>query len=358
MGGPAGSEPQEHPQGFRIDPWYLAGGVAFAFAVIAAGWVWLADWLVRTGRAAGFVDARFLEFAAEIGVVFAGTVILYFTVRRSRERQARLLRDLHTAETMLLASQKLEAFGILAASMAHDFNNTLTVIRGMADLAKLESYDPGVSRSAMDAIQLATFRAEENARHLVEFLSKPHDHFALRDLNVVTREFSPILRQAAGARTIVGYELEDGLPATQLNRSMLEQALLNLVINARDAVTEAEPPRIVISTKTVELIDQCSVLFPKPVSGRFVELSVTDNGCGIPEGEVARVFAPFVTTKENGTGLGLPSVLRAVQHHDGYVDVRSKAGGGTCVRLLIPIRSSERKEANSGAGTPVYSKVG
>jgi signal transduction histidine kinase len=212
----------------------------------------------------------------------------------------------------------------------------------MADLAKLEGYDPGVSRSAMDAIQLATFRAEENARHLVDFLSKPRDQFALRDLNVVTREFSPILRQAAGPRTIVAYELEDGLPATQLNRSLLEQALLNLVINARDAVAQSQPPRITISTKTVELIEQCSLLFPMPVSGMFVELSVTDNGCGIPENGITRAFAPFFTTKRDGTGLGLPSVLRAIQHHDGLVDVRSSVGSGTCVRLLIPIRSENR----------------
>jgi len=319
-------------------------GFALGFAGLAAGWLVFAGWIQGHERAAASMPAWMLSVVPGLGVAFLCVAFLLVVMGRARARQRQLMRELREAETMLLTSQRLEAFGVLAASMAHDFNNTLTVIRGMADLAKLESYEPRVSKSALDAIQLATFRAEEIARHLIDFLSKPKDLFALRDLNVITREFSSILRQAAGARTVVSYELEEGLPATQVNRGMIEQALLNLVINARDAVAKSDSPRITISSKSVELIEQVSAVCPTPVSGRFVELSVTDNGCGIAEADLGRAFAPFFTTKRHGTGLGLPSVLRAVKQHDGFVDVRSKVGIGTTVRLLIPLRSEPRND--------------
>lgn len=326
----------------RADSHGTAIGFVVAFGALSACWLALAGWLQGAEWAAGIAAPWLLEAAPVVGVVVAGILCLVLAMMHARARQQQLLRELRAAETMLLTSQRLEAFGVLAASMAHDFNNTLTVIRGMSDLAKLESYEPRVSKSAFDAIGLATFRAEEIARHVIEFLSKPKDQFALRDLNTVMRNFSSILRQAAGTRTIVTYELEEQLPATLLNRGTIEQALLNLVINARDAVAKSEPARITISTKSVELIDQVSPICQRPVSGRFVELSVTDNGCGIPDDDLARAFAPFYTTKRHGTGLGLPSVLRAVQQHDGFVDVRSKVGVGTTVRLLLPIRSDER----------------
>jgi signal transduction histidine kinase len=316
-----------------------------------------AGWIQGHERAASTLAPWMLTIAPGLGVAAICVAFLVVVMRRARARQRQLMRELREAETMLLTSQRLEAFGVLAASMAHDFNNTLTVIRGMADLAKLESYEPRVSKSALDAIQLATFRAEEIARHLIDFLSKPKDLFALRDLNVVVREFSSISRQAAGARTTVSYELEENLPATQLNRGMIEQALLNLVINARDAVAKADSPRITISSKSVELIEQVSELCPTPVSGRFVELSVADNGCGIPERDLARAFAPFFTTKRHGTGLGLPSVLRAVRQHDGFVDVRSKVGTGTTVRLLIPLRSEVRNDIATEASVAFHSAV-
>lgn len=257
-------------------------------------------------------------------------------LRRSLDRQRRLARERLAAEEMLLTSQKLEALGVLAAGIAHDFNNTLTVIRGMTDLARLEGYEPRVSRSALEAIQLATIRAEEIARQLMDFMSRPDDRFSFGDLNVVTRDFSSIVRQAAGSRTIVEYDLEEGLPAILLNKRMLEQALLNLVINARDAIGKSGLARIKVTTRTVELHGYRSVFCPEPVEGRFVELSVSDNGCGIPKEDIARAFAPFFTTKRHGTGLGLPSVLRAVQQHGGFVDVFSVINSGTTFKLMIP----------------------
>ncbi|HUG11197.1 MAG TPA: ATP-binding protein [Opitutaceae bacterium] len=333
----------------RADSRRTMVGFVLGFVGMAAGWLMFAAWIQGHERAASTLAPWMLTVAPGLGVLAICVVLLAVVMRRARVRQRQLMRELREAETMLLTSQRLETFGVLAASMAHDFNNTLTVIRGMADLAKLESYEPKVSKSALDAIQLATFRAEEIAHHLIDFLSKPKDLYALRDLNVVVREFSSISQQAAGARTIVAYELEEGLPATQLNRGMIEQALLNLVINARDAVAKSDSPRIKISSKSVELIEQVSPICPTPVSGRFVELSVTDNGCGIPDRDLARAFVPFYTTKRHGTGLGLPSVLRAVRQHDGFVDVRSKVGTGTTVRLLIPVRSEPRTDTASEA---------
>lgn len=351
---PESSETLRQARGLatRPDSAYTVAGFVGTFVVLAIGWLAIAGWAGGTAWAARTLTPWWIEMAGGIGVAVIGMACLFLAMKHARARQQQMLRELREAETMLLSSQRLEAFGVLAASMAHDFNNTLTVIRGMSELAKLEGYETRVSKSAFDAIGLATYRAEEIARHVIEFLSKPKDRFALRDLNAVAREFSSILRQAAGTRTIVSYDLEEQLPPTMLNRGMIEQALLNLVINARDAVAKSDPARITVSTKTVELIEQCSPLFPKPVSGRFVELSVSDNGCGIPEEDLARAFAPFFTTKRHGTGLGLPSVHRAVQQHDGFVDVRSKVGNGTTVRLLLPIRSDRGVAEDNEAAMP------
>ena len=318
---------------------WRATGMAVGFACVCISWVGLTGWLEGSGKLLEWFGSGAGRFMPEAGLAVIGAASVYAFVFRCQRRIERLTAQVHEAEAMHLTSQKMEAFGALSAGIAHDFSNTLTVIRGMTDLARIESYDPRVSRSAMEAIQLAAFRGEEIARQLVDFLAKPKDQFALRDLNVVTRDFSPILRQAAGPRTILAYELEDGLPATLLSRTLVEQALLNLVINSRDAVMLSDPPRITIATKTVELIDQQMLLAPALVSGSFIELSVSDNGCGIPDKDLARVFSTFYTTKEKGSGLGLPSVLRVIQHHEGYVDVRSGEGDGTRVRLLIPIRS-------------------
>lgn len=324
--------------------------VASLGAVIAGACVWMAVWLPDSGATRANEGPAWLRSVVPALGAAAGVGLgLFVMLSRIRRRQEDMRRELRTAEAMLMSAQKLEAFGVLAASMAHDFNNTLTVIRGMSDLARLEAYDPRVSKSALDAIHLATYRAEEVANRMIELLGQQRDRFALRDLNTVTREFSPILRQAAGSDAIVAYDLADGLPATQLNRGVIEQALLNLVINARDATEGVDLPRITISTKTVELIEQCTAVCPEPMSGTFVEISVTDNGCGIAEKDIPRAFTPFFTTKEHGTGLGLPSVLRSVQLHEGMVDVRSRPGSGTCVRMLIPLRSTERTDAHEAA---------
>lgn len=346
---PAGTQPiqPDLPESVRAqnrgEAWWKAPGIAFLVAVAMGAWTWIviSAFLPASGASPSSLGKATASAGVALGVGIGAVVCL----NHSRRQREKMLRELETAESMLMSAQKLEAFGVLAASMAHDFNNTLTVIRGMSELAKLEAYEPRVSKSALDAIHMATYRAEEIAQRMVELLGQPRDRFALRDLNAVTREFSPILRQAAGPHAIMAYDLEDGLPATQINRGVIEQALLNLVINARDAIESVELPRITLSTRTVELLDQCSVICPGSVSGTFVEVAVSDNGCGIAEKEIPRAFTPFFTTKKNGTGLGLPSVLRAVQQHDGIVDVQSKPGAGTCVRLLIPLQNSVRKDA-------------
>jgi signal transduction histidine kinase len=147
-----------------------------------------------------------------------------------------------------------------------------------------------------------------------------------------------VLRQAAGSSAEVTLWAEGGLPGVRLASSQFHVALLNLVLNARDAVEDSADKRIAIEARRRELRGYRSVFQPEPVTGTFVAITVADTGCGIPRGEMARVFGPFYTTKPEGkgTGLGLTSVLKIMQTHRGWVEVESEVGKGTRFTLFLP----------------------
>jgi signal transduction histidine kinase len=128
-----------------------------------------------------------------------------------------------------------------------------------------------------------------------------------------------------------------GLPPVRIDRSQVERALLNLVVNARDASRQAQQKCILLSVTTRSFEDYVSFFQPAAVSGEFVVVSVRDRGCGISREDFGRVFSPFYTTKDEGNGLGLTSVLQAMQSHGGWVELDSEAGEGSCFSLYFPL---------------------
>jgi two-component system NtrC family sensor kinase len=244
-------------------------------------------------------------------------------------------------EEELRRAQKMEAFGQLAGGVAHDFNNVLTVIQGNA--AALN--DPSISaveRLALaDEILQAADRAARLTRQLLLFSRKKPAQLRPLDLNAVVADTADMLRRLIGEHISLETRFAPGGAPVRADLGMMEQVLMNLVVNARDAMPEGG--RVVIETGAVAAAD-----------GPRVRLAVRDNGRGIAPEHLPHVFEPFFTTKDvgKGTGLGLATVFGIVQQHGGTIDLESRVGEGTTVEVLLA-RSDEGAAAPSPREAPM-----
>lgn len=237
------------------------------------------------------------------------------------------------AEDMLRQSQKLQAVGELSAGIAHDFNNLLTVISGNLERAlRVSGEQPQVARSLTNAL-IASERAATLTNQLLAFARKQPLTRQAVDLNAVVRDIMPLLERTMGENVTVRCELADRLPTIELDRNQLENAILNIALNARDAMDGAG--ELVLVTKAGE-------------NGE-VAFSVHDNGCGMDEATQIRATEPFFTTKPvgSGTGLGLSQVYGFITQTGGNLKFESKPGTGTVVRLLFAGKS--RGQDGTGA---------
>jgi len=233
----------------------------------------------------------------------------------------------------LLQSRKLEAVGQLAGGMAHDFNNLLTIIGGYSSmlLATLPADDP--SRTAIGEIRLAAERATLLTRQLLTFSRKQVIAPRLLSLNDLVSSAEQMLRRLVGESIIVSTVLADGIGQVRVDLVQIKQVIVNLAINARDAMREGG--KLTIETRDVELT---TLEDPDCVPGRYVMLAITDTGCGMTPAVRARAFEPFFTTKEpgKGSGLGLATVYGIVKQSGGHILVDSKPGAGSCFKVYLP----------------------
>ncbi len=248
-------------------------------------------------------------------------------------------------EEQLHQTQKMETVGQLTGGIAHDFNNLLTVILGNS--SSLLDQFPGDARISAQAslIRQAGERAADLIKRLLAFArSQPLQPEPI-ELNHLIVEFEPLLRRTLGAHVVVEKTLEEGLPPIVSDRSQLETAILNLAVNARDAMSKGGTLRI--STSSVKLDEAALAGHPDRLPGNYVVISVADSGAGMTPAVLARVFEPFFTTKElgKGTGLGLSIVYGFVRQSGGFVDINSVVGVGTDVRLYLPLATRDAREA-------------
>ncbi|MGB9612325.1 MAG: hybrid sensor histidine kinase/response regulator, partial [Bryobacteraceae bacterium] len=241
-------------------------------------------------------------------------------------------------EAQLRQAQKMEAVGRLASGVAHDFNNLLTIISGYAQMLS-EAFPAGdPMHEAAEEILGAASRAASLAGRLLMFSRKQTGKPRLVDLSEVVAGMERMLRRIIGEDIELITALAPDLPSIQADPIQLEQVLMNLIVNAREAMPEGG--RIVIETAAVTIDEEYVRRHLGAKPGRHVMLAVSDTGCGMDADVLRQAFDPFFTTKESGTGLGLSTVYGIVQQHGGQIWAYSEPGMGTTFKIYLPVAES------------------
>jgi signal transduction histidine kinase len=239
-------------------------------------------------------------------------------------------------EEQLRQSQKLEAIGQLAGGVAHDFNNLLTVIAGYSELLLERSAGDEMMRSEVEEITKAAESAASLTRQLLAFSRKQTLRPVVSDPNLLVSDVSKMLRRLIGTGVELVTVLKPEVGLVSVDSTQIEQVLMNLVLNARDAMPKGG--KVVVETKNVELDAASDAEHLGVPAGRYVMLAVSDTGCGMNEETRKRIFEPFFTTKEvgKGTGLGLSTVYGIVKQSGGNILVYSEVGVGTTFKIYLP----------------------
>jgi signal transduction histidine kinase/CheY-like chemotaxis protein len=239
-------------------------------------------------------------------------------------------------QSQLWQSQKMECVGQLAAGVAHDFNNMLTIIQGHSGLLLAK---PGLLPGVLESAQAIYFGAERAAaltRQLLMFSRKNVMQQKPIDLRDAVTTTNKMLRRLLGEQITLEFNPPQEIPLINADVGMIEQVIMNLAVNARDAMPQGGALRITLTTKEVD--EAYAEVQPQARVGSYVCLQVSDTGCGMDEATRSRIYEPFFTTKEvgKGTGLGLATVWGIIKQHDGWIECQSEPGEGTTFRLFLP----------------------
>jgi PAS domain S-box-containing protein len=290
------------------------------------------------------------EFPVEIslsslaleGQMIATAAIRDISERAESEREKALQEQLDRA-------RRLESVGQLAGGIAHDFNNILGVIMNYAEFVGEELGPDSAAREDVEEIRRAAERAAALTRQLLIFSRREVVKPELLDLRELFAELENLLRRALGERVELDAKFAEDLHTVEADPSQIEQVLVNLSVNARDAMPEGG--RLLIEAENVELDEEYTYMHPDTGAGLYIRLKVSDTGVGMDKETVERVFEPFFTTKSEGTGLGLATVYGIVTAAGGRIDVYSEPGIGTTVKIHLPATSAMPLEDEAEAGT-------
>ncbi|HEX5692036.1 MAG TPA: PAS domain S-box protein, partial [Roseiflexaceae bacterium] len=288
--------------------------------------------LARDGRVVWIHNtaSRILELADwspfSIGIMFD------ISARKQAEEQQQLL------DAKLHQTQKLESLGILAGGIAHDFNNLLTGILGYADLALLELSPRSPARDLIEAAMNGTRRAAELTAQMLAYSGKGRFVVEPLDLSALIEGMTRLLDISISKKCVLKYDLVTDLPSIMADATQMRQVIMNLVINASEAIGERSG---LISIATGAMHCDHAYLYETYLDedlpeGLYVYMEVADNGAGMSEETRARIFEPFFTTKFTGRGLGLAAVLGIVRGHKGALKIYSEPGRGTTFKALFP----------------------
>lgn len=259
------------------------------------------------------------------------SVVVDITDRKRAEEERVIL------EGQLRQAQKMEAVGQLAGGVAHDFNNLLGAIIGYTELMRMKLPAEDALQKNLDEVMKASHRATALVRQLLAFSRRDTLQRQTLDLNQLVSNLIKILRRVIGENIDLRFHNQPELNCVNADPGQLEQIIMNLCVNARDAMEEGGT--LCIETENVEITEEYSRMLPGSKPGTYVILSVSDTGRGIEPEIRDRIFEPFFTTKDvdKGTGLGLATVYAIVKRHKGFVNLYSEVGYGTTFKIYIPI---------------------
>jgi signal transduction histidine kinase/CheY-like chemotaxis protein len=261
--------------------------------------------------------------------------------RRGAETLLQRFRETEATETQIRQAQKMEAVGQLTGGIAHDFNNILTVITGTIEILGEAVADRPQLAQIARLIEQAASRGAALTQHLLAFARKQPLQPTSVDINTLMVDTVKLLQPTIGERVSIDLVPGEDVAPALVDASQLATAILNLALNARDAMPNGGQLRI--ETTNVELQDNRVQAYDGPAAGQYVMISISDTGHGIAAGELNKVFEPFYTTKEvgKGTGLGLSMVYGFVKQSKGHITIQSEKGRGTNVLICLPRADAE-----------------
>jgi len=300
-------------------------------------------------------DGTLFEEDAVISPVFDvdGVITNYVGVKRNVTKEVAL-------EVQLRQSQKMEAIGRLAGGVAHDFNNILTAILGHAELILLTMNESNRLYKKIFAIQQAGLKAAELTQQMLAFSRKQVIERDLLNINDVIKDSLVMLKYLLGKEVQLELSLSDNLDSVMSNVTQIEQIIMNLTVNAKDAISHVDGV-VKITTSNIFLNEEkhdYNFIVPP---GPYAKIIIEDNGCGIPQGSIKHIFEPFFTKKLEavGTGLGLSTVYGIVKQHNGCIFVKSEEGAGTVFEILLPSApSSIGTEDETSCGENFHIRAG
>jgi PAS domain S-box-containing protein len=264
-----------------------------------------------------------------------GAMVVMFldvTERRRNEEERRRL------EQQVLQAQKLESLGVLAGGIAHDFNNLLMGILGNADLALMDLAPEAPARQSIEAIETAARRAADLARQMLAYSGRGKFVIKRLALQTLIEEMVHLLEVSIGKGAVIQYDFAGDVPPIEADATQIRQIVMNLVVNASEAIGRG---RGVVTVRTGAMV--CDADYIRETTydadlapGRYAYFEVSDTGCGMDAETLDRIFDPFFTTKFTGRGLGLAAVLGIVRGHDGAIKVYSEPGRGSTFKVLFP----------------------
>ncbi len=266
-----------------------------------------------------------------------GALIGFAKITRDATQRREAELSLEETRKALFQSQKMEAVGQLTGGVAHDFNNLLTVIIGGLDtIGRSKLTDTARITRALNMARHAAERAAGLTSRLLAFSRQQPLEPTPTDLNAIVRDMTDLLHRSLGEQVELESVLSPRLWTVEVDQNQLESAVLNLAVNARDAMPEGG--RLTVETANTYLDEIYASKDAEVVPGQYVMISVSDTGSGIPKDKIGRVFEPFFTTKEvgRGTGLGLSMVYGFVKQSGGHVTIYSEEGQGTSVKMYFP----------------------
>ena len=269
---------------------------------------------------------------------------IHRALREVEEREER-----HNLEAQLRQAQKMEAIGRLAGGIAHDFNNLLTAIIGFSQLLMNRLEPDSKHRHEVEEIQKAGKIASTLTQQLLAFSRQQPISPKIINLNSIIAERAELLRRLIGANILITFQLDEALAQIKADPGQIEQVIINLAVNARDAMPRGGELRI--ATSNVELFRDKTILEIVLPPGHYVLLSFSDDGAGISKEIQARLFEPFFTTKESGegTGLGLATVYGIVRQNGGGIFVESEVNEGATFKLYLPCVTEGETVSSTGS---------